>query len=75
MKTFDKKNKLFNLLTNPVNIAIIIFIFATLVAFRQKMAIDAGIWNYVARMWLYFDLPPYAGAVENKTPGIFYIFA
>ncbi len=75
MKTFDKKNKIFKLLTNPASIAIIIFVFTTLVAFRQKMAIDAGIWNYIARMWLVFDLPPYAGAVENKTPGIFYIFA
>ncbi len=75
MNNFKKKDRFFKLLTNPLTILVIIFVYTMLVAFRQKMAIDEGIWNYVARMWLYFDLPPYSGSVENKTPGIFYIFA
>ena len=36
---------------------------------------DEGIWYYVAFAWLKYYLPPYLGTVENKTPGIFYLFA
>ncbi|HEX2949353.1 MAG TPA: glycosyltransferase family 39 protein, partial [Armatimonadota bacterium] len=35
---------------------------------------DEGIWNYVANAWLHLGLPPYTGALENKAPGIFYLF-
>lgn len=39
-----------------------------------KYACDEGIWNYVGYAWSHFNLPPYTGTIENKTPGIFYIF-
>jgi len=35
---------------------------------------DEGIWNYVAHAWRHFGLLPYLGTLENKTPGIFYLF-
>ena len=35
---------------------------------------DEGIWNYVAHAWRHFGLPPYIGTLENKTPGIFYLY-
>jgi len=41
---------------------------------NRAMFNDEAIWNYVAHAWLRFGLPPYTGAVENKTPGIFYLF-
>jgi len=42
---------------------------------NRAMYNDEAIWSYVARAWLHYGLPPYAGTVENKTPGIFYLFA
>jgi len=41
----------------------------------RAMYNDEAIWNYVAHAWIHFGLPPYTGTVENKTPGIFYLFA
>jgi hypothetical protein len=38
------------------------------------MYIDEGIWNHVARGWVVDGQPFYQGPVENKTPGIFYVF-
>ncbi|HAZ28611.1 MAG TPA: hypothetical protein DCY48_02440 [Candidatus Magasanikbacteria bacterium] len=35
---------------------------------------DEGIWMQVAQTWHTYDEPPYQGTVENKTPGIFYLF-
>lgn len=42
---------------------------------NRAMYNDEAIWSYVARAWLHYGLPPYTGTVENKTPGIFYLFA
>lgn len=36
---------------------------------------DEGLWSYVARVWLDHGITPYTGAVENKTPGIFELYA
>ncbi|HEX2948450.1 MAG TPA: glycosyltransferase family 39 protein, partial [Armatimonadota bacterium] len=36
---------------------------------------DEGIWSYIAGAWVHFHHLPYIDAVENKTPGIFYLFA
>jgi hypothetical protein len=45
-------------------------------ALRMRvMSCDEGIWYYVARAWRHFGMLPYLGTVENKTPGIFYLFA
>ncbi len=40
----------------------------------RVMACDEGIWYYVAHAWRHWGLLPYVGTVENKTPGIFYLF-
>lgn len=41
----------------------------------RPMSYDEGIWVAVARAWVQDGVPPYQGPVENKTPGIFYVFA
>ena len=40
----------------------------------QELYSDEGLWYYIAFAWLKYHLPPYIGSVENKTPGIFYLF-
>jgi len=35
-----------------------------------RMGNDEGRWSYMARIWCENHIPPYAGSVENKTPGI-----
>jgi hypothetical protein len=46
-----------------------------LAASDRGMGPDEGIWFHVAREWVDHGVPPYQGPVENKTPGIFYLFA
>ncbi|MFA5161071.1 MAG: glycosyltransferase family 39 protein [Elusimicrobiales bacterium] len=43
--------------------------------FPPGLMADEGMWTYIAKVWLKTGVPPYAGGVENKTPGIFYVFA
>lgn len=53
-------------------------VFFTLACLRQinwRMGNDEGMWHYVSWLWLNHGVPPYSGAIENKTPGIFILFA
>ena len=54
-------------------LAMVLFFCASRV--DHAMFTDEGLWNYIAIAWLKYHLPPYIGTVENKTPGIFYLFA
>ncbi len=36
---------------------------------------DEGIWHYVGQSWVWHGAAPYVGALENKPPGIFYLYA
>ncbi|MDA0833958.1 MAG: glycosyltransferase family 39 protein [Planctomycetota bacterium] len=45
-----------------------------LVIANGEMGNDEGIWSYIGRIWIDQGIPPYRGAVENKTPGIFLLF-
>jgi len=63
---------------HPVTLTVLLAAVLASRAFAKSaraMFNDEAIWNYVAHAWLHFGLPPYAGTVENKTPGIFYLFA
>lgn len=62
------------LLLNPAFVTCILMAMLATILSRFAMEVDTGIWNYISRMWLYHGIPPYTGSVENKTPGIFYIF-
>ena len=41
----------------------------------KPMGFDEGIWFHVARAWVDDGVPPYQGPIENKSPGIYYVFA
>lgn len=45
------------------------------VSFSVPMGQDEGMWSYIGRIWVEDGLPPYVAAVENKTPGVFELFA
>jgi hypothetical protein len=62
-------------LSNPYVLAIIVFVMAMITCFSAQLGFDESIWTYMARMWINYDLPPYSGTVENKTPGIYVVFA
>jgi hypothetical protein len=62
----------------PVFVAVlaVLVVAALLVAARSKeLGIDEAIWTYVARVWVEDGVPPYRGPIENKPPGVFYVFA
>jgi hypothetical protein len=52
----------------------LVLVVLVLAAGDRPMGLDEGIWYYVARAWVDHGVPPYQGPVENKTPGIFYLF-
>jgi hypothetical protein len=39
------------------------------------MGNDPGRWSYIGRIWIENDMPPYKDSIENKTPGIFILYA
>ncbi|MDX9701596.1 MAG: glycosyltransferase family 39 protein [Candidatus Auribacterota bacterium] len=64
----------FMIFGTPVPLLALIAISMALIPFKYGMETDEGIWNYIARMRILYDLTPYNDLVENKPPGIFYIF-
>jgi len=65
-------------IAHPITLTVLLAAILAWQAFatqHRSMFNDEAIWSYVAQAWLHFGLPPYTGAVENKTPGIFYLFA
>ncbi len=70
-----KKNEVFRLLTNPLVILLFILALLIIISSSDRMGNDEGIWSYVGRIWVDNGIPPYVGAIENKTPGIFGLYA
>lgn len=56
-------------------VGVLVLVVLLLGARQSVMSIDEGIWNHVARAWVEDGVPPYQGPIENKTPGIYYLFA
>jgi hypothetical protein len=68
--------RLLTLLAHPVALGLLFGAVVAVHAFTFRvMSCDEGMWNYVAHAWVKFGLLPYVDTVENKTPGIFYLFA
>ncbi len=65
----------YRFLTSPWLIGGVVLLVLWFVGHVPDIAIDEGLWNYIANLWVRYGIPPYVGAVENKTPGIFEIFA
>lgn len=74
MKRSSKRNTLYSLLANPIGIGLFLLLLLLLTVF-EPMSNDEGIWSYIGRIWSQNNIPPYSGAVENKTPAIFMLFA
>ena len=69
-----KKPTVYQLLVHPATFLTAILLLNLYTAFQTGMGNDEGIWCYIANLWNHFGIPPYTMAVENKTPGIFYLF-
>ena len=52
-----------------------LFFILLFVMSNGHMGNDEGMWSYMGRVWIENNIPPYVGAIENKTPGIFELFA
>jgi 4-amino-4-deoxy-L-arabinose transferase-like glycosyltransferase len=65
-----KKNKIYQLQTSPLIISLFLLTLLTIIS-CGRMGQDEGMWSYIGRVWSNNGIPPYVGAVENKTPGIF----
>ena len=70
-----KKNEVFRLLTNPLVILLLLLTILIIISANDRMGNDEGLWSYIGRIWIENGIPPYVGAVENKTPGIFGLYA
>ena len=70
-----KRNELFRWLTNPLVLLLLLLTILILISANVRMGNDEGIWSYIGRIWVQNGIPPYVGAVENKTPGIFGLYA
>lgn len=70
-----KKNRIFQLITSPLIISFLLLTILLIISSNGKMGSDEGIWSYIGRIWSKNSIPPYVGAIENKTPGIFELYA
>jgi len=51
-----------------------IFLLLLLITVNRPMFCDEGFWQYIAKAWTENGLSPYLCSVENKTPGIYYLY-
>ncbi|WP_169301389.1 ArnT family glycosyltransferase [Pontimicrobium aquaticum] len=70
-----KKNKVLHIVLNPVFVILFLLMLFTISAFHLNTNYDESLWMYIGSLWSDKGIPPYLGAVENKTPGIFVLFA
>ncbi|MFK2819848.1 glycosyltransferase family 39 protein [Flavobacteriaceae sp. LMIT009] len=70
-----KRSDVVGLMSNPFYVLVLLLFLFTAIAINPYNSYDEGLWTYIG--WLYNDqgIPPYLGAVENKTPGIFFLYA
>lgn len=66
----NKPNTIFALL-----FFISLFLISLVCIINGKMGNDPGRWSYIGRIWIENDMPPYKDSIENKTPGIFILYA
>ncbi|WP_242091555.1 ArnT family glycosyltransferase [Aestuariivivens sediminicola] len=63
------------LLINPITLFLFLALVLSITALYPYMRYDEGLWTYIGRIWVDNGMPPYVGSVENKTPGIFILYA
>ncbi len=60
---------------NPNILLLLILLLLITVSMNGRMAEDEGIYNYVGWVWNQEGMAPYVDTMENKTPGIFMLYA
>ncbi|WP_203258558.1 ArnT family glycosyltransferase [Hyunsoonleella ulvae] len=70
-----RKNKYENILFSPLCIGTGLFLILVVIALYPYLLYDEIIWAYIGRIWEENGLAPYKNAVENKTPGIYFLNA
>lgn len=69
-------NRLAAVLTNRfVIVAIGVLLLAVASLLGVPMSNDEGVWGYIGRLWVEDGLLPYRGAIEQKTPFVYLVFA
>lgn len=74
-KIIMKKNEVLHLVLNPVFTMVFLAVLFVATAIHLNINYDESLWMYIGNLWNDKGIPPYVGAVENKTPGIFTLFA
>jgi 4-amino-4-deoxy-L-arabinose transferase-like glycosyltransferase len=69
------RNTILKTASNPIFITLLLLTINFIISAFGSMNNDEGMWNYIGRIWSHNGIPPYSGSVENKTPGIFELFA
>ncbi|MEA1874398.1 MAG: glycosyltransferase family 39 protein [Bacteroidota bacterium] len=69
-----KPDKLYQLLSNQWAFALFLFLLLLLITINHPMFCDEGFWHYIASIWAEDGLAPYLHSVENKPPGIYYLY-
>ncbi|MGS2741691.1 ArnT family glycosyltransferase [Sinomicrobium sp. M5D2P17] len=70
-----KRNNVPTYYVYPYIAGLIIFTILLMTTAYVGMENDEGMWSYIGRIWIEYNMPPYIDAVENKTPGIFILHA
>jgi len=70
-----KKNKVLHIVLNPIFAFIFLIVLFSATAYHLYTGYDESLWMYIGNLWNNKGIPPYVGAVENKTPGIFILFS
>ncbi len=69
------KNDFTSYFRNPKILIFLILILSILASMNGRMHEDEGIYSYVGRVWNQEGMAPYINTAENKTPGIFLVYA
>ena len=65
----------YRIATNPVVIAAFLAIALVVGNWYKKVGRDQGIWTYIGWAWQAKGVAPLSGAIENKPPGIYLLYA
>lgn len=70
-----KKRKIYNIFFTPFIVSIFLLMILLFIALHPFFGFDESLWSYIGRVWNRNGIPPYTGSVENKSPGVFILFA
>ncbi len=69
-----KAYKLYPYLTNQWIFSSALFLLLFIITMNHPMFFDEGLWHYIGKIWSVDGLPAYKFSVENKVPGIYYLY-